>query len=94
MPKRSQGHERLSYEMVISKKNEKKSHVFYYRFRFHDEQFREECTQIYLEERTQYRQTGILRKPVKRPYYINPEKEKERIIKIRQEYERLEHKDD
>ena len=47
-----------------------------------------------MEERTEYRRTGILRKPIKRPYYINPEKEKERIKKIRQEYDRLEHKAD
>ena len=49
---------------------------------------------MYLAERTQYRETGVLRKPVRRPYYINPEKEMERIKKIRQEYQRLEHKDD
>ncbi|CAF1441976.1 unnamed protein product [Adineta ricciae] len=60
---------------------------------FHDPDFREDCTQMYLAERTKYRETGILSKPVRRPYYINPEKEKERIKKIRQEYERLEHKD-
>ncbi|CAF1188196.1 unnamed protein product [Adineta steineri] len=60
---------------------------------FHDENFREECTQMYLDERKQYRETGIIRKPIRRPYYINPEKEKERITKIRAEYERLEHKD-
>jgi len=47
-----------------------------------------------LEERTHYRETGSTRKPIKRPYYINPDKEKERINKIRKEYERLEHKDD
>ncbi len=62
-------------------------------FRFHDEKFREECTQMYLDERTQYRETGVVRKPIKRPYYINPQKELERISKIRKEYERLEHKD-
>jgi hypothetical protein len=50
-------------------------------------------TQMYLDERTQYRETGIVRKPIKRPYYINPQKEMERISKIRKEYERLEHKD-
>ncbi|CAF2547844.1 unnamed protein product [Rotaria sp. Silwood2] len=61
---------------------------------FNDENFREECTQIYLAERTIYRETGILRKPIKRPYYINPQKEMERINKIRKEYERLEHKND
>jgi len=48
---------------------------------------------MYLDERTQYRKTGILTKPIRRPYYINPEKERERINKIRKEYERLEHKD-
>ncbi len=61
-------------------------------FRFHDENLREECTQMYLDERTQYRETGVLRKPIRRPYYINPQKEMERINKIREEYERLEHK--
>lgn len=35
-----------------------------------------------------------MNKKIKRPYYINPEKELERINKIRKEYERLEHKDD
>jgi hypothetical protein len=62
--------------------------------RFHDENFREECTQMYLAERTQYRENGVIRKPIKRPYYINPEKEMLRINKIRKEYERLEHKDE
>jgi hypothetical protein len=48
---------------------------------------------MYLTERKQYRETGILRKPIRRPYYINPQKEMERINKIKEEYERLEHKD-
>ncbi|CAF1228582.1 unnamed protein product [Rotaria sp. Silwood1] len=61
---------------------------------FHDENFREECKEIYLTERTHYRETGILTKTIKRPYYINPQKEMERINKIRKDYERLEHKDD
>ncbi|CAF0950728.1 unnamed protein product [Rotaria sordida] len=61
---------------------------------FHDENFREECKQLYLDERTYYRETGILRKPIKRPYYINPQKEMERINKIKKDYERLEHKND
>jgi hypothetical protein len=49
---------------------------------------------MYLAERTQYRETGIIRKPIRRAYYINPQKEKERIVKIREEFDRLEHKDD
>ncbi|CAF3321549.1 unnamed protein product [Rotaria socialis] len=61
---------------------------------FNNEKFREECTQVYLDERTQYRETGVHTKQIKRPYYINPQKELERIKKIRKEYERLEHKDD
>jgi hypothetical protein len=54
---------------------------------------RDSNTQMYLDERTHYRETGVLRKPVRRPYYINPQKEIDRINKIRKEYERLEHKD-
>lgn len=60
--------------------------------RFLDEKFREECQNLYLDERSEYRRTGLIRKQIKRPYYINPEKEKERIDKIRKEYERLENK--
>jgi len=48
---------------------------------------------MYLDERTKYRETGLLRKPIRRPYYINPQKEMDRITKIRKEYERLEQKD-
>ena len=61
--------------------------------RFHNDEFREECTQMYLAERKQYRETGVLKKAIKRPYYINPEKELERINKIKKEYQRLEEKD-
>jgi len=53
---------------------------------FQDENFRAACPQMYLAERTKYRETGILTKPIKRPYYINPQKEMERINKIRKEY--------
>jgi hypothetical protein len=48
---------------------------------------------MYLAERKQYRETGVLKKAIKRPYYINPEKELERINKIKKEYQRLEEKD-
>lgn len=48
---------------------------------------------MYLNERAEYRRTGVLRKPIRRPYYINPDKEKERITKIRKEYERLQEKE-
>ncbi|CAF4287536.1 unnamed protein product, partial [Rotaria magnacalcarata] len=37
----------------------------------------------------QYRETGVDTKQIKRPYDINPQKELERIKKIRKEYERL-----
>jgi hypothetical protein len=68
--------------------------IFIFRFRFHDENFREECTQMYLDERTQYGETGVLRKPIRRPCHINPQKEMDRINKIKKEYKRLEHKED
>jgi hypothetical protein len=62
--------------------------------RFQDPYFREECTQIYLEQRRHYRETGLTHKPIKRPYYMNPQREMERIAKLRKDFERLEHKND
>ena len=47
---------------------------------------------VYLAERKEYRETGILKKAIKRPYYIYPEKEFERIEKMKKEYQRLEEK--
>jgi hypothetical protein len=82
----------LNSNLKLSKK---KTILFYFSLylRFHDENFREECTKMYLDERTQYRETGVLRKAIRRSYYLNPQKVMDRINKIRREYERLEHKD-
>lgn len=40
--------------------------VLIYLIRYKDPQFREECTEKYLEERSEYRRTGISKIPPKR----------------------------
>lgn len=45
---------------------------------YSDEKFREECTQIYLDKRARFRQTGIIEKDpyFKKPYYESERKKK------------------
>ncbi|CAF1333953.1 unnamed protein product [Didymodactylos carnosus] len=59
---------------------------------FQDEEFRKECIDIYLDERTKYRSTGEVTHQIKRPYYYNPEKELKRLSKLKEKYDRLENK--
>ena len=44
------------------------------KFYYSSKEFREECEKIYLEKRKKYRETGVIEKEEKRPYYLSSRK--------------------